>query len=200
MHQIVAITCFLAVHGLGVSEMGQSQPRVSFNAVRDYFRFSFICAAPGDHLASFEPPPSDDHDSVSSVHHWRSFHVPTAAERQHCKVVWERRLRLSCLDRTIVTRERDAKTPTWDGKKPAFVFDPLCWYFAPDGRPVFEACLWPMVANAIGKSGQADDRRTILEFFIDPESDPMDLWGMQVIIDCWSSQPRQMIQSRPPRP
>lgn len=34
--------------------------------------------------------------------------------------------------RCIITRRKGADTPTWDGAIPAFVFDPLLWYFDPD--------------------------------------------------------------------
>lgn len=34
--------------------------------------------------------------------------------------------------RCIITRRKGADTPTWDGEVPAFVFDPLLWYFDPD--------------------------------------------------------------------
>jgi hypothetical protein len=34
--------------------------------------------------------------------------------------------------RAIVTRKCNTQTPTWDGKEPAFVFEPSLWHFDPE--------------------------------------------------------------------
>jgi hypothetical protein len=44
--------------------------------------------------------------------------------------------------RTIVTRLADAKTPTWDGKQPAFIVSPFLWRYDPYSA-VQKLHVWP---------------------------------------------------------
>jgi hypothetical protein len=87
-----------------------------------------------------------------------------------------RYLRKGIQDRVVVTRKRDAKTPTWDGYTRAFIVDPTIWYFDPDSRvqQMRGKGIWPEPAkDLVGVPRENDEsgaRRNILDFMLELET------------------------------
>ena len=76
--------------------------------------------------------------------------------------------------RCIVTRQRFAPTPTWDGRVPAFIVDPMIWHFDPDSTFHHVSFEWLQrtLTKPLGKVNTQNDptaRRSFAEFSIDPK-------------------------------
>lgn len=83
------------------------------------------------------------------------------------------RRQCSIYDRIIVTRNHDTNTPTWDGRIPAFIIEPLIWHFDPESN-VYKMRLWPPSRND-ATALQSDThavRRTLLEFMLEMDRMP----------------------------
>lgn len=76
--------------------------------------------------------------------------------------------------RCIVTRQRFAPTPTWDGRVAAFIVDPSIWHFDPDSTFHHVSFEWLQrtLTKPLGKVNTQNDptaRRSFAEFSIDPK-------------------------------
>lgn len=79
--------------------------------------------------------------------------------------------------RAIVTRKRNAKTLTWDGRTPAFVVDPAIWYLDPEVR-MHKTWSWPIDATDLYSSLHRKDsnRRTLLDPIVEKRSGAPRSW------------------------
>ena len=78
--------------------------------------------------------------------------------------------------RTILTRKRNVETPTWDGRAPAFIVDPMIWYFDPDSSVLKPRFAWfgvqPQSTTELDSTQHNAEnlsRRTLWEFCSEPE-------------------------------
>jgi hypothetical protein len=71
--------------------------------------------------------------------------------------------------RAIVTRKREAKTPTWDGRAAAFIIEPTIWYFDPNSRvhDVGFKYWQPALDKATSPKENPVARRTFAEFWLE---------------------------------
>ena len=78
--------------------------------------------------------------------------------------------------RCIVTRQRFAPTPTWDGRVAAFIVDPSIWHFDPDSTFQNVSFEWlqsplPKPLGRVNAQNNLTARRSFAEFMIDPNAD-----------------------------